>query len=509
VLSLGATLYHPAKTAAVVSDNLNFQARLETSNGAIANDGNYNIEFNIYNASSGGTSLWTEDYLNSNTQGVRVVNGYVTVNLGSITAFPGTIAWDQDLYITMNIGGTSGGSPTWDGEMNPRLQLTSVPYAFQAKNATQLRDSNGANIATLGFTAPTANRTVTLRDASGTICLESSALCGFAPTTGGTGYIQNGTSLQTNANFYVQTSSTSAITGLIRAIGSQTADLLRFADSSGVPLSGFNASGQLYNQSGSFTGTLVQDTIGQNTAYHLLDPGLGTVDICLSTGNCAGSGGGATTAGGTQNYITKYTNAGGTQIGNSLFYDNGTFVGLNTTTDNGELSILSGGAAHSGLFVQSAASATTPTAVIKGGATPAGGGDLLQLQNSSGTVMVQVGATGSTLFKNSSNSTTDFRIQNSAGDNLFVVDSTNARAAVGQSSVAANSVLTVGTDTSGASGGIYLGTDTNIYRNDYSTINLTPNPSFETNLTGWDQYWSSAMTRVAGGVFLVVGVRKL
>ena len=153
----------PANAAA--SDVINFQARLETPSGAIVSDGDYNVQFKLYSVSTGGSALWTESYLNTASQGVHVVNGYLTVNLGSITSFPSNIPWDQQLYLTMNIGGTSSsGSPTYDGEMSPRLQLTAVPYAFQAKNATQLQATNGANVATLTFTPPTANNSIVLPD---------------------------------------------------------------------------------------------------------------------------------------------------------------------------------------------------------------------------------------------------------------------------------------------------------------------------------------------------------
>ncbi len=146
VITLGMSLVHPAPALAAGSDNLNFQARLEGLSGEIANDGDYNVEFKLYNVATGGSALWTETRLNSATQGVRVVNGYLSVNLGAITAFPSTIAWDQNMYVTMNIGGTTAGAPTWDGEMNPRLKLTAVPYAFQAKFAGQLQVSNGAKL---------------------------------------------------------------------------------------------------------------------------------------------------------------------------------------------------------------------------------------------------------------------------------------------------------------------------------------------------------------------------
>ncbi|HEX4715437.1 MAG TPA: hypothetical protein VH164_10965, partial [Ktedonobacteraceae bacterium] len=105
--------------------------------------------------------------------------GYLTVNLGSVTAF-GSINWNQQLWLTMNIGGT--GSPSWDGEMSPRLLLTATPYAFQAG---QLATTSSGNIATLGFTAPTAARSILLPDASGTVCLQSSSSCGFLTSSTG------------------------------------------------------------------------------------------------------------------------------------------------------------------------------------------------------------------------------------------------------------------------------------------------------------------------------------
>lgn len=137
---------------AATSDNLNFQARLESASGAIAPDGNYNVEFKLYDASTGGTLLWTETRTSTNK--VRVANGYLTVNLGDVTSFPSNMPWDQQLYLTMNIGGT--GSPSWDGEMSPRLKLTAVPYAFNAKTASQLATSSGSALSTLSIQAPTS-----------------------------------------------------------------------------------------------------------------------------------------------------------------------------------------------------------------------------------------------------------------------------------------------------------------------------------------------------------------
>jgi hypothetical protein len=128
------------RAQAATSSTLNFQARLSSSSGQVVPDGNYHIEFKLYNTSSAGTALWTETRTTGNL--VRVANGYLSVNLGSVTAFPTSINWDQEHWLTMNIGGT-GGTAVWDGEMSPRLKLTAVPYAFRSGQADAL--TNGSS----------------------------------------------------------------------------------------------------------------------------------------------------------------------------------------------------------------------------------------------------------------------------------------------------------------------------------------------------------------------------
>jgi hypothetical protein len=207
VCALLLSLLAPGRTNAATSSTINFQARLENSGGSIAPDGNYNVEFKLFNASSSSGSSqgscsgdanceWVEDYTYNSGSGssdvrVRVANGYLTVNLGSITAFPG-INWNQQQWLTMNIGGTVGsGTITWDGEMSPRLLLSATPYAFQA-GAVSSTDGSG-NIGSLSFGSVTNNPSITLPNASGTVCLQSTSACGFA-TGSGTAFLQGGNS---------------------------------------------------------------------------------------------------------------------------------------------------------------------------------------------------------------------------------------------------------------------------------------------------------------------------
>lgn len=133
---LVAVLVGQTTPAIAANSTLNFQGRLLSQGGASVSDGSYNMQFDLYSASSGGTSLWTEDRLVANSQGVAVRNGYFSVPLGEFDVFPSNIDWDQDLWLGMTVRGS--GSCAWgsctptDNEMTPRFKLTAVPYAFRA-----------------------------------------------------------------------------------------------------------------------------------------------------------------------------------------------------------------------------------------------------------------------------------------------------------------------------------------------------------------------------------------
>ncbi|MGI9028312.1 MAG: beta strand repeat-containing protein [Candidatus Saccharimonadales bacterium] len=295
----------PTHVYAATSSNLNYQARLLNSSGSIVPDGYYNIDFKLYTAASGGASVWGETYFDSNgpTAGndnrVRVVNGYLSVNLASLTAFPTTINWDQDMWLTMNIGGSSQtATPTYDGEMTPRVKLTAVPYAFQAKQAEKLVQKQATFTGTVDFGTLTADRTYLFPDTSlattaspGTICVFNGANSNCPAASGSAFYIQNDTVLQTQSNFNIQardSTTTGTIGGIIRgAAGGQTVDLLQLQGSDGSVLARFSATGSLTAVNGTFTGT-INTTTGtlQTNSVTRVDNAGNLVNI----GNITGTG---------------------------------------------------------------------------------------------------------------------------------------------------------------------------------------------------------------------------
>jgi len=114
-----------------------FQARLTNGTGSMVPDGVYAINFNIYDAATAGTALWTENHAT-----VSVVGGVVNVILGSLTPLDdpnndGNIidavtffATDGDRYIGITIGAGQ--------EMVPRHQLIPSFHAVAADNAEKL-----------------------------------------------------------------------------------------------------------------------------------------------------------------------------------------------------------------------------------------------------------------------------------------------------------------------------------------------------------------------------------
>ena len=421
---------HPATVNAATSSTINFQARLMTSAGAIAPDGNYNVEFKLYNAStSTGSSqgsctgdancLWTET--RTTTDKVHVSNGYLTVNLGSVTAFPSTINWDQQLWLTMNIGGT--GTVSWDGEMSPRLQLTAVPYAFRAG---QLATLNGANTSTLSFVQPTANRTILLPDESGTVCLQSSTNCGFALSSGSTSYIQNQNSSDQTANFRISGTGQANTSLLTPLLDTATATTLSIGTSTatGVSIASNNVAHTIHIADG---GTSTNQTVtigstfsGSTTAIR---GGTGASAISLTTGtngkvslSAQGTGGVVATTGSTGFNINTTTNS---DYALSV-QDSASLYAFSVSTNSGMVTIGALQATYSGFDE----TLNTPF----GGLTlsAASNSDINITSSGTGKIKLNTGTAG-VVVKPGTDNTAAFQIQNAAGSSIFNVDTSAGR----------------------------------------------------------------------------------
>ncbi len=91
------------------------------------------------------------------------------------------------------------------------------------------------------------NSTTGLRVGGVLVCTNTGCITGG----GGGSFIQNQTTQQSAANFFIQSVAAGNISGVIKAIAAQTADLLQFQNSSGTPIANITAGGS-FNTTGQY-----------------------------------------------------------------------------------------------------------------------------------------------------------------------------------------------------------------------------------------------------------------
>lgn len=283
---------------AAIAPYISFQGKLTNTDGTNVPDGNYSIRFRLYtstaptdatNACSANSCQWEE------TQStVAVSGGLFQVNLGSVTALPGSVNFNSTpLYLGVKVGS--------DAEMTPRIQLTASPYSFNSDLLDGI-DSSG-----LVQLSPGSQQTGNI-NVSGTINSNnfnsSTLLFGAASTAAVQSAASQALTITANA---ASTWSTSAGTLTIQA-GSGTVSL----GSSTV----LSSAGALNLNSGSATALTVDS--GTTGALNL---GTGSNAKTISIGNTTGA-----TA--IASFVGSGTNAFSIQGVSSAIY-----IQLDTTND--------------------------------------------------------------------------------------------------------------------------------------------------------------------------------
>jgi parallel beta-helix repeat protein len=151
--------------------------------------------------------------------------------LGSTSIFTGGVNIQGAAGLTLGVAGTTNGLLTLANSTSTRKLI------LQGLNPT------GAGDATLQIPSFSGGST-------DTVCLQTLANCASGGVGGGF-YINNQTSLQTTANFNIQSAAVGSITAVLKQLGSQSADILQVqASGSATALSGIDASGNIYTAAG-------------------------------------------------------------------------------------------------------------------------------------------------------------------------------------------------------------------------------------------------------------------
>jgi hypothetical protein len=486
-----------AVAAAGINQTINFQGRLLTAGGAVVPDGNYNMEFRVYQDGpgnvandTGGTKLWTEDWMNSNStpNPVVVKNGYFSVALGTYCPVSGAactggqsqtnsaVNFNSDtLWLSMNVAGTPNQTSSCaapfttncspDGEMLPMKRLSSAVYALNAQQLGGLTASQFAQLA--------ANQTFTGTNT-------------FQPATNITGLVAKQTSgASFGADIFdVQTQNGTAV---IQATGPAV-------NESALLLQSVGATRDLTLNSGS--GTVVLGTsvstikrVAAALSIDLNQAGTSTLTVTNSdASNVANvSVEGAITTGTTVTAPTavisplhQTTDVTGASAGLTLRSGNSTSAGNTgtvtiasgtaTSGNSGDISIDSGGA--SGTKGSINIGATNAPAIGIGAATGStttiAGGNVahtvaIAAAGTSSTETVTVGSTGSASILTLQAGTAGASLltgataaASTASGNLSIT--TGNASGTGVTSNSGSITLNVGTSTNGTPGAINIGT---------------------------------------------------
>ena len=324
---------------------------------------------------------------------------------------------------------------------------TNSTTAFQIQNAAGTSNLLVANTTSSRIAIGQATAAYTL-DVAGDINsttgvrVNGNLLCsaGGCTAAGGSGsYIQNSTALQTSANFNIQSAAITSVSGIIRALTGQSADLLQLKDQAAVNILTVGPTGDVLIQpsTNSITGFQVfnangtshligGDTLNARVAIAKPTP----PDYTLDVGGDINTTTGLRVAG---NLVCSATCTPGGGSGN--YVQNG--IALQTAN----------------YAIQSAANGSI-VALVRGASGQTA--NLLNLvAGDSGALVATFSTSGQVLFQNSANSTTAFQVQNAAGNNYLLVNTSGATVELGNSGIA--STVQIGNTTGAVAQTINIG----------------------------------------------------
>jgi hypothetical protein len=104
---------------------ISYQGLLTDSVGTPRPDGTYSFTFRLYQTSSGGSALWTEQ------KTLQTQRGLFSTNLGDQVTFPGSLAFDRQYWLGIQVAANP--------EMTPRTAMTSSAYSMNSVRSDTAR----------------------------------------------------------------------------------------------------------------------------------------------------------------------------------------------------------------------------------------------------------------------------------------------------------------------------------------------------------------------------------
>jgi hypothetical protein len=488
-----------AHAAPGINQQMNFQGRLLNAQGATVPDGYYNVQFKIYQDGDGltagnttgspaGTLKWTENHLNASGKGVQVKNGFMSVELGSVTPFGTSIDWNQDMiWLSMNIGSTNASCTPFancspDGEMTPMKRLSSTPFSLNSNLLGGLASSqfvqfaqgvqtDAATNSNSVFINKTSTGNFLALQSAGTdvFLLNNSGDVSFGGNTNHTISVAAAPAGEAGKNLTVSAGSAANI-----GTGAGGGDLIVQGGNAGG--TGNNNGGNIFLTGGTATGTGTKGLVNLGASAYIASTNAGCATNCTIDQSNVDNYGTVivsasspsvvmtlpdptnvatvgriiyiTTANGSQDYVLT-TNSGASVI-NVAMRQNTTATMIWNGTD-----WTPGGASNATTLQATYNNGTNPTTTpeIKLDSTrntidiqdadTSIGNDILNIRGSNasglGTVLFGVSNTGRVTIQGTSDEYSAFRVLNSVGDYQFNINSSNGY-------VISNSIKATGND---------------------------------------------------------------
>lgn len=170
---------------------INYQGKLLDGSGKTVPNGNYEIEFRIWSAGTGGSLIWGRSFP------VNVMDGVFNVVLGDSGSALNAATQvseirqafkDRERYLGITITRDNSGAPVANPqEIVPRQQFLSAPFALAAKDAAMLGGVAPAEYARIGANASLTADTVTVKNSlnvTGTFSASNTVGGGMVPVGG-------------------------------------------------------------------------------------------------------------------------------------------------------------------------------------------------------------------------------------------------------------------------------------------------------------------------------------
>jgi hypothetical protein len=152
-------LSHSVHAAQTTPYKINYQGRLTNAAGVAKPNGQYNMKFRIFSVLSGGSAIWTE--VREATNRVTVTSGQFNVQLGDVTTLTPSVFTSQPLYFEVELPtpatatcSTASFAVFTEGAMTPRQPIAASAYAMNADTLDGYDSSEFASLAAnMTFTA--------------------------------------------------------------------------------------------------------------------------------------------------------------------------------------------------------------------------------------------------------------------------------------------------------------------------------------------------------------------